>query len=114
MTANDLGDGDAGANDQLNFPVIDGASLAGGITGEARPGATVEFYISEAADSNGEGQTYFLSTTASGANGTTDTSAKQFAVSFGGGVIAGNKITAIAIDAQGNTSEFAVNFTVLP
>ncbi len=121
VTVNDAGDPDAGANNELNFPIIENASLAifnVAVSGEARPGATVELYIRDgAAGVNGEGRTFFHSFTvgATGTPGTQDNTAIQFSivVPFTSLVVNhGDEITAIAIDAQGNTSEFAVNFTV--
>lgn len=74
VTINDDGDGDAGANDLLNAPVIasvqiDGSDLV--LTGFTRPGSVVEFYIPDAAPvpdplpggftkSFGQGQTYLV------------------------------------------------------
>jgi len=52
VTANDDGDGDLGPNEFFNFPVITKAQLDGSnnliISGFARPGAVIEFYIADA------------------------------------------------------------------
>ena len=117
-TLNDNADPDTGANDELNFPVIYNASLLISltVTGEARPGAVVELYVSDGpAGVNGEGRTFFHSFTvgATGTPGTNDPTAVQFNIIVFTFVVAtGDEITAIAIDANGNTSEFAVNVTV--
>jgi hypothetical protein len=119
VTFNDGGDSDNGANEELNFPIIDNASLAifnVAVSGEARPGATVELYISDGpAGVNGEGQTFFHSFIV-GATGTpgNDPTAVQFSIIVVNIFIVnpGDEITATATDAQGNTSEFAVNVTV--
>ena len=74
VTINDDGDGDAGANNLLNAPVIasvqiDGSDLV--LTGFTRPGSVVEFYIPDAAPtpdplpggftkSFGQGQTFLV------------------------------------------------------
>ncbi|MEK7328157.1 MAG: SdrD B-like domain-containing protein [Chloroflexota bacterium] len=122
VTANDNGDPDAGANDLLNFPVIYTVNLAGGpwggfltITGEARPGTVVEFYVADNAPSgNGEGRTFITFVDTGITQGTTDTTARQFSLApfLTAAVNAGDEITAIAIDANGNTSEFSLNKTV--
>jgi parallel beta-helix repeat protein len=73
VTSNDDGDGDAGANDLLNAPVISSVQVTGGnlvITGFTRPGTVVEFYIPDAGPNPnpmgsftknfGEGQTFLF------------------------------------------------------
>ena len=57
-TLNDTGDADTGPNGLLNFPVIQSASIGGGsltVTGWARPGALIEFFLA-AADPSGFGE----------------------------------------------------------
>ncbi len=47
---NDNGDGDDGANAGYNMPIIESTSLVGNtltVTGFARPGATIDFYIAD-------------------------------------------------------------------
>ena len=115
VTANDAGDGDAGANSLMNFPVIYGVVIVGGnvtITGEARPGATVEFFESpDAAGVNGEGQTFIGRGTVSGSTaGTVDATARQFSFTFAvGTLVIGDRVTAAATDPTNNTSEFCLN-----
>ncbi|GGJ35230.1 GEVED domain-containing protein [Deinococcus roseus] len=62
VTLNDLNDADTGANGLLNYPVFAAATLVGSnleVTGYARPGATIELFLSDSdASSFGEGQTY--------------------------------------------------------
>jgi uncharacterized repeat protein (TIGR01451 family) len=62
VTKNDSGDGDAGANGLLNFPVLSALVVGGGtmtITGWARPGATIELFVADRDPSGfGEGRTY--------------------------------------------------------
>ncbi|MBI3241886.1 MAG: hypothetical protein HYZ49_06275 [Chloroflexi bacterium] len=122
VTANDSGDIDTGANDLLNFPVIQSANIViAGVSlrviGEARPNTTVEFYVSDgAAGINGEGRTFLQSiivgTTPAGSQ---DLSAVAFDRTLSPvNVASGSQLTAIAIDASGNTSEFAVNVTIAP
>lgn len=62
ITANDNGDGDAGANDLMNFPFITKSNVQGGnlvITGIAPADAVIDFYIADA--SGLEGKTYLFS-----------------------------------------------------
>ncbi|MFK7966563.1 MAG: LamG-like jellyroll fold domain-containing protein, partial [Burkholderiaceae bacterium] len=120
VTANDNGDADTGPNGLLNFPVIYDAVVAAGditITGEARPGAIVEFFVSDPDEhegfvhGNGEGRTYIGSDTVSGVlAGSTDSTARQFSFTFSTAeATAGSLITATATDGSGNTSEFSQN-----
>jgi hypothetical protein len=54
VSVNDDGDGDAGANDLLNAPVIMSTQVTGAnlvITGFTRPGSVVEFYVADAGPS---------------------------------------------------------------
>ncbi|MDH5294964.1 MAG: hypothetical protein OEW91_14910, partial [Acidimicrobiia bacterium] len=117
VTPNDAGDGDTGANDLLNFPVITSAVETGGtvtVTYDLDvPAGTyrVEFFESTAADASGygEGETFVAAATATPGTGRTH--------SFAGS--AGDLITATAtrIDlgaATGfsSTSEFSAEVTV--
>ena len=120
VTLNDAGDGDTGPNNLMNFPVIYGVNIVGGnvtITGEARPGALVEFFESpDAAGTNGEGQIFIGRNTVglTGTAGTNDATAIQFSFTFAvGSLVAGERVTVTATDAANNTSEFGVNVTAL-
>ncbi len=133
VTTNDGGDGDAGANGLLNFPVITSAQAIGGnliLKGFARPGASIELFVAAADPSGfGEGQTY-VTTLAEGSAADTDaatgtytspvgglnvgtdtTNLFQFTVPLPAGVAVGTVLTATAT-AGGNTSEFSGNVTV--
>lgn len=108
VTLNDAGDGDSGPNDGLNFPVIDTVYFFGSdviISGHldvATPATThVELFIAAPDVSGyGEGKT-FLGSTSALANGSwCDTVS---------GVLSTDFITATALDAAGNTSEFSAN-----
>ena len=137
MLNDGLVDGNDG-NDGLDYPIIDGAVLNGGnllVTGFARAGATIEFYeaVGAANDNNaagnphGEGVVYLFTSTEGiadadatiGASYTdpgygTDPSVNRFSftVVAPGGISSGDQLSAIAIDALGNTSEFGVNAPV--
>src|SRR5205823_12114985 len=73
VTANDAGDGDTGANNLQNFPVLTSASMVGGnttIQGTFNSTAstnnfTIEFFANAACDAsgNGEGKRFLGSTT---------------------------------------------------
>ena len=99
----------------MNFPVLYSAVVAAGnvtITGEARPGATVQFFKAAADPSGyGEGQTLLGSAVVSGpVPGSLDSTARQFSFTFAAGVLGvGDRVTATATDAGGNTSEFSLN-----
>lgn len=103
VNPNDGGDGDSGPNQQLNYPVIQSATTSQ-VTGTACGSCTVEvFATGGGTDSNGEAQTFLAQTTAQGDG--------HFAAAISG-VNNGDFVTATAIDAQGNTSEFARNVVV--
>ncbi len=113
VTANDLGDGDTGANNLQNFPVLTSAntngsaiSIGGTLNSNASRSYRIEFFANAAADSTGygEGQTYLGYT-----NVTTDGSGNAaFAVNFTTSVAVGAAISATATDLTTNdTSEFA-------
>ncbi|WNM63854.1 DUF4347 domain-containing protein [Candidatus Nitrospira neomarina] len=125
VTANDAGDGDAGANDLQNFPVLTTAdvdsptqvTIDGTFNSTASSTFRIEFYKNTIAtgqdpSSHGEGQTYlgFTSVTTDGSgNGT-------FNTTLTASVTAGEFVTATATrdlggGNYGSTSEFALNAT---
>lgn len=104
VNANDAGDADEGANDYLNFPVLNGVGPTG-ITGTACENCTIELFIADSDTSgHGEGGNHFATGTADGDG--------DFEIS-GCGQNGGATVTATATDPEGNTSEFAENY-VLP
>jgi CSLREA domain-containing protein len=120
VTANDSGDGDTGANNLQNFPVITSATVGGGTTTvggtlNSTPSTTfaIDFYSNTTPDpsGNGEGTTYRGSTSV-----TTDGSGNA---TFSGVVLTTTDplVTATATNTTGspasNTSEFAANFSPL-
>ena len=136
VTLNDSGDGDAGPNNLLNFPVIQTAFVSGGnltVAGWARPGALIEFFLAANDPTGfGEGQTYvFSATEGSGSDldatsstygpgavngvvqGTDTTNRFRFTMPTPGGVSAGVRLTATA-RVGGNTSEFSAFLVVSP
>jgi CSLREA domain-containing protein len=136
VTANDAGDGDTGANDLQNFPVITSVVSGGGSTTiqgtlNTTPNSSVlvEFFASATCDpsGNGEGQTFLQ-----GFSDVTDGSGNlAFDFAFTGTVSPGQAVTATAtnlgplpipagvrrLSAQGqpipgSTSEFSACFIV--
>jgi trimeric autotransporter adhesin len=114
VTANDLGDGDAGPNALKNFPVVtvvttsgSTVTVSGSLNTTANATHTIDFYSSPSADSTGygEGAIYLGSTVV-----TTDAAGNaSFAnISFAQAVPAGYVVSAVTVDlASGNTSEFS-------
>lgn len=106
VNANDAGDSDDGANGKLNFPVISGIVQSGGgvvVEGtlDTRQPEQCEVQLYRAATDptgHGEGRDYLASVTPS-SNG--DWSATL------SGLSPNDYLTAIVIDAMGNTSEFS-------
>jgi hypothetical protein len=112
FTPNDAGDGDTGANNLQNRPLLAAASRTGAgtaVTGvlNSAPSGTyrVQFFASPACDDigNGEGQLFIGETTlmTDGLGNTT------IAVALGATPALGWSVTATATDAGGNTSEFS-------
>ncbi len=112
VSANDAGDGDAGANNLQNFPLLTsaltrttGTTITGTLNSTASSTFTVELFNNPTCDSsgNGEGQTsiirFTLTTNAAGL--------ASFSVVNPTPILAGRFITATATDASGNTSEFS-------
>jgi len=117
VTANDLGDGDTGANNLQNFPVLNCAHPSGGNTevkgslnSTANTTFTLEFFSNAAADPSGfgEGETFQLSTTV-----TTDgTGNVNFTASLPTALALGQFVSATATDPSNNTSEFSKSIAV--
>ena len=119
VTANDYGDVDLGTNLGMNTPEIYSVTVAAGnvtVTGEARPGARVQFFEA-AADplGTGEGRILLAEIVFAGVTpGLIDPTARQFSLTFAAGPLAlGDQLTATATDGAGNTSEFSSNVTAL-
>ncbi len=113
VTPNDAGDGDAGANDLQNFPVLTSAVTGGGtgvtvvgtLDSAANAAFRVEFFANTACDpsGNGEGETFLGAATAS----TDGSGSAVFVVGLTKAVLPGAVITATATDPANNTSEFS-------
>ena len=111
VTANDAGDLDTGPNFGMNFPVITQAaynSLSGNydVTGTIdtpNPSSvTIEFFKSDNDPSGyGQGEKYLTSITPDASG--------NFNVVLVAGVWGGDRITATATDANGNTSEYSAS-----
>lgn len=133
VTVNDNGDGDTGANDLLNFPVLTDAFVSGAnlvLNGFARPGSVIELFVAAPdATGFGEGQTYLVTLTEGSAGdadatvglytspvngrnvGTDLTNRFQFTIPLPAGVSTGTALTATAT-LSANTSEFSNYYTV--
>ena len=110
VTPNDAGDGDTGANQLQNFPVLTSASTSGAMTTiegtlNSTPNTTfaIEFFSNSDCDPTGfgEGETYIGSATVA-TNGAGDA---NFSATFS--AVGCRSITATATDPDGNTSEFS-------
>ncbi|MBD3297045.1 MAG: hypothetical protein GF341_00155, partial [candidate division Zixibacteria bacterium] len=118
VTLNDVGDGDSGANDLLNYPDIDSVFLLGPdlfrIAGTAPPNATVELLLADKfvggdtiADPSGHGEAWerldSQTATGSGRFDFSSVSVRQW-----------SEVTLTATDGNGNTSEFSTNRLLIP
>lgn len=117
VTANDTGDGDTGANNQQNFPVLTsaltrstGTTIAGTLNSAANASFTIELFSNAACDTsgNGEGETFVGRTNVT----TSATGDASFSLVLSTPITAGRVLTATATDAAGNTSEFSACFQV--
>ncbi|WP_299441725.1 Calx-beta domain-containing protein [uncultured Aquimarina sp.] len=142
VTINDTGDLDTGPNGSLNFPIFESVTISGTtlkIVGWARPGATIEVFLTDinqgtatAGDNQlgltqdyGEGQVYLGSGTEgsgadtdnttslyTGADGNTDNTNKfNISITLGSAISPGSLITATAT-VSNSTSEFGNGFAV--
>jgi hypothetical protein len=112
VTPNDPCDGDIGANDLQNYPVLISAvsgvnltTIQGTLNSTANKTFTLEFFSNAACDSSGfgEGKTFIGSAIV-----TTDANCNAaFSAAFAVAVPGGQFITATATDPTGNTSEFS-------
>lgn len=100
---NDDGDIDSGPNEQLNFPILNSATITR-VTGTACITCVVELFVANSGAGNyGEGRTYV--------GGATVNPDGTFTATVSGAAL-GDYLTATATDAQGNTSEFSLNRVV--
>ncbi|WP_396637205.1 beta strand repeat-containing protein [Maribacter sp. R77961] len=137
ITINDLNDADTGPNDLVNFPIIESANISStsvSITGWARSGATIEFFLTDISEGTavdgdnqlglstdyGEGQVFigsFVEGSAADTNANTSSyldedsntdNTNQFTFTFNtpSGVTLGKDITATAT-VSNSTSEFS-------
>lgn len=112
ITPNDSCDGDTGANNRQNAPLISSASTSDSSTSlkgtlDSTPNVifAIEFFSNNACDTSGlgEGENFIGSVTV-----TTDSACRaDFAVTLPIALPSGSFITATATDPSGNTSEFS-------
>jgi hypothetical protein len=117
ITANDTGDGDSGANNLQNFPILTTAAFTGSNTivkgtlnSTANTTFTIEVFVNTACDDAGnrEGETFFGRTMfTSDANGDAKFTITGTAASLGQFVVA------TATDSSNNTSEFSACIEVV-
>jgi CSLREA domain-containing protein len=109
---NDAGDGDTGANNKQNYPVLTSATSAGGgtnvkglLNSTSNTQFNLDFYANSVCDASGrgEGAKYIGSSTV-----TTNASGDvNFDVTLPMALSAGQVVTATAVDPSGNSSEFS-------
>ena len=120
VTANDAGDGDSGANNLQNFPVLvsavtNGTQLivAGSLNSTANSFFRIELFASASADGTGygEGQTYlgFVNVTTDGSGNATINTTLTASVAAGSFISATATNSNAAFTTFTNTSEFALN-----
>jgi len=112
VTPNDACDGDTGANNLQNYPVLTSAVSNGATTSvtgslNSTPGATfdIDFYVNPTYDNTGfgEGKNYIGSTSIT----TATNCVANFNVTLPFQAAGGQFVTATATDSNGNTSEFS-------
>jgi uncharacterized repeat protein (TIGR01451 family) len=119
ITSNDANDADTGPNNRQNWPVIslvtsDGTTttIHGSLSSTANTNFALQFFSSAFADPTGfgEGQIYLGEATVT----TNGSGLVNFIATVAAGAAGGQPITAVAIDPQGNTSEFSNVFPFAP
>lgn len=112
VTPNDAGDGDTGANELQNFPVVTGAqstgnttTISGTLNSAPSTSYVIQFFANTACDPSGfgEGETFLGSTTVM----TNQAGAASFSAVVNVALASTLGITATATDPNGNTSEFS-------
>lgn len=118
VTPNDAGDGDTGANDLQNFPVLTAAGscgpttvIAGTLDSSPNEVFEVELFVSAIADPTGygEGASLLGRVTVN----TDVTGNATFEVTLPTGLASGQFVTATATNAAGSTSEFSQALAVV-
>ncbi|MEK9135492.1 MAG: T9SS type A sorting domain-containing protein, partial [Bacteroidota bacterium] len=113
VTPNDSLDGDTGANDRQNFPILDSAVVVGLTTKiygriDSKPNQryTLDFFSNDSADAShfGEGKTFLRDTLDVRCDAT---GRAQFMVTVPVPLDTSRRLTATATDSLGNTSEFS-------
>lgn len=112
VTANDTGDGDTGANDLQNKPVITSATTSGGTTtikAKLNSAPSDPFFVQFFSNPSGNEGKKFL-----GSKSVSTNSDGNVAFVPSQAVVAGQKVTATALDVvKGNTSEFSAHRSVV-
>ncbi|MCG8352236.1 MAG: CSLREA domain-containing protein [Chloroflexales bacterium] len=104
INPNDVNDIDAGANQQLNFPVLTQATQYE-VSGTACITCSVEIFLADGGkDAHGQGKIFV---------GQASANEEGVFTAPIGTVMVGDYVTATATDALGNTSEFAQNLRVV-
>ncbi len=112
ISANDPGDGDTGANNLQNYPILNsaltrttGTTFNGTLNSTANSTFTIEVFNNLTCDSsnNGEGQTFVTRATVT----TNAAGIANFSIATTTPILAGRFITTTATDTNGNTSEFS-------
>lgn len=114
VDVNDPGDGDSGENERQNYPVITAFTnpIVVTLNSHANTQYVLDLYRTDSCDPSGfgEGQYYLLTETV-----TTDAAGNaSFSRNMGGYASPGDKLTAVATDLNGNSSEFSACVTFLP
>ncbi len=112
VTPNDNGDGDASANNLLNYPVLSRLSgtntltISGSFSSSPNKTVTIDFYGNDSCDNSGHGEgRYYLGNTTVSTDSTGSVNFNPtFAVSLS---TARDFVTATATNAQDGTSEFS-------
>jgi uncharacterized repeat protein (TIGR01451 family)/CSLREA domain-containing protein len=113
VTANDIGDGDSGANNLQNFPIITSATtlatgglrIQGTLNSTASTNFTLQFFVNATCDPTGNGEGMMLLGAQNVAtNGAGNVS---FTVDVAATLPPGSPITSTATNPQGSTSEFS-------